>query len=220
MKTPRTKPVVKRRLVLMRDGHNYHCHYCGHAGSRRGQPQERLTIDHVVPLSAGGDDAPHNMVLACHLCNAFKGSYMPDDPIWLRLREMIRLGMPKHLIKQEHNVLRSRRGQEEEQRRLDAFHAKKIIITKNMHVPLTTSQLIALGGAFAKNQSVLIITPEDPSVLFFSLCELLHKYGIKPIEANREIVLSTSSVVHVRSVSECEVQRLTTALVMLVSPSV
>jgi 5-methylcytosine-specific restriction endonuclease McrA len=32
------------------------------------------TIDHIVPLSAGGDDTKANVQLACFLCNSIKGS--------------------------------------------------------------------------------------------------------------------------------------------------
>jgi 5-methylcytosine-specific restriction endonuclease McrA len=32
------------------------------------------TIDHIVPLSAGGDDTKANVQLACFLCNSIKGN--------------------------------------------------------------------------------------------------------------------------------------------------
>ena len=31
-----------------------------------------LTIDHVIPKSKGGTDAPDNLVVACHSCNLYK----------------------------------------------------------------------------------------------------------------------------------------------------
>ncbi|HEY3242492.1 MAG TPA: HNH endonuclease [Phycisphaerae bacterium] len=31
-------------------------------------------IEHILPLSRGGDDSPANLALACRACNAFKGS--------------------------------------------------------------------------------------------------------------------------------------------------
>lgn len=58
--------------VLRRD--DYTCRYC------RSRDNE-LTIDHVVPSSLGGSDAPSNLVAACRDCNAGKASSSPDDPL-------------------------------------------------------------------------------------------------------------------------------------------
>ena len=45
------------------------CAYCGDRLRR-----ERLTGDHVVPRSRGGQDERENLVLACSPCNLEKGS--------------------------------------------------------------------------------------------------------------------------------------------------
>ena len=34
-----------------------------------------LTIDHFVPVSAGGDETDENLVYACHRCNLYKGGF-------------------------------------------------------------------------------------------------------------------------------------------------
>jgi 5-methylcytosine-specific restriction endonuclease McrA len=39
---------------------------------------ERLTIDHVVPLSQGGTDNIHNLQLLCRACNTAKGDRIID----------------------------------------------------------------------------------------------------------------------------------------------
>lgn len=68
---------VSRRLrfeVLRRDG--YTCRYCGGKA-----PDVTLTVDHVVPVTLGGDDDPRNLVTACADCNAGKSSIAPDSPI-------------------------------------------------------------------------------------------------------------------------------------------
>lgn len=68
---------VSRRLrfeVLRRDG--YTCRYCGGKS-----PDVTLTVDHVVPVTLGGDDDPRNLVTACADCNAGKSSIAPDSPI-------------------------------------------------------------------------------------------------------------------------------------------
>ena len=67
-----------RRRVFERDGHK-----CRHCEDRRD-----LTIDHVVPLSAGGDNRDDNLQTLCDPCNLAKGSrdHVPDgfDPRAIR----------------------------------------------------------------------------------------------------------------------------------------
>lgn len=53
-----------RNGILQRDGHR--CQYCG--------SEFNLTIDHVIPLSKGGQDTWENLVTACLSCNNMKGS--------------------------------------------------------------------------------------------------------------------------------------------------
>lgn len=50
-----------RAHVLRRDGNV--CHYCGAPATE---------VDHVVPVSRGGSHKLHNLVAACHDCNANK----------------------------------------------------------------------------------------------------------------------------------------------------
>lgn len=50
-------------------GRNPLCDYC-----RSPIAFDRATVDHVVPLSAGGKDGPSNWALACRACNVKKGS--------------------------------------------------------------------------------------------------------------------------------------------------
>jgi 5-methylcytosine-specific restriction endonuclease McrA len=40
------------------------CYYCG-----KSVPPDKLTMDHVVPLSRGGKSARNNLVAACKECN-------------------------------------------------------------------------------------------------------------------------------------------------------
>lgn len=56
-------PPVSRREVLRRDG--YSCQYCGSG--------KRLTLDHVIPRSKGGQHTWNNVVAACERCNGRKG---------------------------------------------------------------------------------------------------------------------------------------------------
>jgi hypothetical protein len=56
-----------RRLVIERAGQR--CEYCGLA--QEGQ-EATFHIDHVIPLSAGRDDSPGNLALACVSCSLRK----------------------------------------------------------------------------------------------------------------------------------------------------
>ena len=55
---------ISRRALFARDG--WRCAYCGTGG--------RLTLDHVVPRSRGGQSVWENVVTACATCNHRKGN--------------------------------------------------------------------------------------------------------------------------------------------------
>ena len=61
-------PPVNRREVLRRDAHT--CQYCG--------SKKRLTLDHVLPRSKGGQHSWDNVVAACAPCNSFKADRTPE----------------------------------------------------------------------------------------------------------------------------------------------
>lgn len=54
----------RRKLVARRDGRQ--CNFCG--------SQADLTLDHIIPKSAGGTNALRNLQLLCRGCNEAKGS--------------------------------------------------------------------------------------------------------------------------------------------------
>jgi 5-methylcytosine-specific restriction endonuclease McrA len=53
------------------EAHGYCCAYCG--------AEDKLTLDHVVPLARGGLDEPSNVVPACGPCNASKGAKLLNE---------------------------------------------------------------------------------------------------------------------------------------------
>lgn len=60
------KAAYKARLI----GENgCRCHYC-----KRRVEAQLLTLDHVVPVSAGGTNNLDNLVLACQRCNEKKAN--------------------------------------------------------------------------------------------------------------------------------------------------
>ena len=61
---------ISRRALFARDG--WRCVYCGTASGR-------LTLDHVVPRSRGGDSVWENVVTSCAPCNLKKGNRLLDE---------------------------------------------------------------------------------------------------------------------------------------------
>ena len=61
---------ISRRALFARDG--WRCVYCGTAGGR-------LTLDHVVPRSRGGDSVWENVVTSCAPCNLRKGDRCSNE---------------------------------------------------------------------------------------------------------------------------------------------
>ena len=61
---------LSRRTILARDG--YTCQYCGRTDSE-------LTMDHVVPVSRGGQTVWTNVVTACVPCNRKKANRTPEE---------------------------------------------------------------------------------------------------------------------------------------------
>jgi 5-methylcytosine-specific restriction endonuclease McrA len=66
----RVQRKISRRALFARDG--WRCVYCGTANSR-------LTLDHVVPRSRGGDSVWENVVTSCAPCNLRKGNRLPHE---------------------------------------------------------------------------------------------------------------------------------------------
>jgi 5-methylcytosine-specific restriction endonuclease McrA len=61
---------ISRRALFARDG--WECVYCGTKGGR-------LTLDHVVPRSRGGDSVWENVVTSCAPCNLRKGDRLLEE---------------------------------------------------------------------------------------------------------------------------------------------
>jgi 5-methylcytosine-specific restriction endonuclease McrA len=92
VRVPFKKIILSRKNVLRRDGHR--CQYCG----RSDIP---LTVDHVVPISRGGEDAWENLICACVKCNNVKGDRTPDEARMAMRRKPMR---PNHITFIRHFV--------------------------------------------------------------------------------------------------------------------
>ncbi|MHB8842073.1 MAG: HNH endonuclease [Candidatus Aquicultor sp.] len=72
----RFRSVVSNAVLFARD--NYTCQYCGRH-KRDLKKKERLTREHVKPVSRGGLDTWDNVTTACSTCNHKKSDKMPYE---------------------------------------------------------------------------------------------------------------------------------------------
>ena len=73
VKIPQVKMVASkptRTLILKRDNHT--CQYCEYTGPK-------LTLDHILPKSRGGQDTWNNLVTSCLECNNCKDNRTPEE---------------------------------------------------------------------------------------------------------------------------------------------
>jgi hypothetical protein len=80
----------------IRQRYQFRCGYCGVSEAETGG---ELTVDHYVPVVAGGDDTPDNLVYACFRCNTFKGDSLPHlgDPRQTRILHPLNDNLTRHL---------------------------------------------------------------------------------------------------------------------------
>lgn len=60
----------KRLSIYIRD--SFRCLYCG-SDLRHAAPAD-VTLDHLLPRSAGGENESENLVTACRSCNSARGA--------------------------------------------------------------------------------------------------------------------------------------------------
>jgi 5-methylcytosine-specific restriction endonuclease McrA len=74
------RPKMRAKKAALWERQGGRCHYCARPMTFRGptpgevQPDDLATIDHVTPISRGGDNGIRNLVLACHRCNNAKSA--------------------------------------------------------------------------------------------------------------------------------------------------
>ncbi len=76
------KIAITKKAIFFRD--NNRCQYCGAVAEN---------IDHVIPKSRGGRNSWDNVVAACRICNAVKGSRLVSETN-LRLHKIPREPQP------------------------------------------------------------------------------------------------------------------------------
>ena len=70
VRKPFKKVSLNRKNIFKRDKNR--CQYCG-------KNHQAMTIDHLIPKSAGGKDTWENLVCACIKCNGKKGDRTPEQ---------------------------------------------------------------------------------------------------------------------------------------------
>jgi 5-methylcytosine-specific restriction endonuclease McrA len=75
-RTGRDQSYVSRAYIIERDGGR--CHLCG----KRPRPGE-IQLDHLIPVSEGGDHTPENLRVACAFCNRSKGARACNEQLLL-----------------------------------------------------------------------------------------------------------------------------------------
>lgn len=74
--------LTRNQWRAIREAFGHRCAYCG-------EHFERLTMDHVIPLSKGGSHTAENVVPACRSCNCRKATsliaprFLPENPGYL-----------------------------------------------------------------------------------------------------------------------------------------
>lgn len=74
-------PITVKNKVMQKDGGI--CVYCGYNADKPAPVGEyigaKITIDHIYPVSLGGDNNISNLVSCCSVCNGYKGNKTLDD---------------------------------------------------------------------------------------------------------------------------------------------
>ena len=92
VRVPYKRIILSRKNILRRDAHK--CQYCGRSDLT-------LTVDHVQPISRGGEDTWENLVCACVHCNNRKGDHTPEEAQMALKRRPMR---PNHVTFIRHFV--------------------------------------------------------------------------------------------------------------------
>lgn len=108
VKRRRIKHSLSRKNIFYRD--NYTCQYCS--------SKENLTIDHVMPISRGGEWTWENLVTACSRCNSRKGQKTLEETCMKLLKipkvpkdfDILAIPLTSDAVK----MLRTRKGVPEE----------------------------------------------------------------------------------------------------------
>jgi hypothetical protein len=90
--------------VALRAGHR--CEYCHAPEAVFNSP---LEVEHIVPLSRGGDDTAANWALACRACNLYKATHLSSSD--LESHTIVRLFHPREDRWEDHFQVATKSGE-------------------------------------------------------------------------------------------------------------
>jgi 5-methylcytosine-specific restriction endonuclease McrA len=87
MKRSGTRQFTHIEWVELKAFYKNRCVRCGRKETKK-DPSTKLTIDHVIPISAGGSKGIGNIQPLCHACNQIKGKEfgVGTDYRWKRFK--------------------------------------------------------------------------------------------------------------------------------------
>lgn len=117
-----------KKNIFIRD--KFECQYCG--------SKENLEIDHIIPLSKGGNNEDDNLITACHTCNNLKGDKT--------LKEFINDGVCKKLdrVSKILDTLEEKEKEKEKEQEQYKEKEKEKLYGEYQNVFLTESKYKAL----------------------------------------------------------------------------
>jgi hypothetical protein len=80
----RRRVIAEDERQALRERFHNRCAYCGDLLTGR-VPWTRLVVEHVEPLSRGGEDVSDNYVAACAGCNTSKSDLLPLEWVLVRM---------------------------------------------------------------------------------------------------------------------------------------
>lgn len=91
-------PTLTNKMLFERD--NYECSYCGHSFLRN-----KLTRDHIIPISKNGKDNWLNCTTACNSCNLYKDDKTLEEVGMVLLKKPYKPSFHEHLILKNRKLL-------------------------------------------------------------------------------------------------------------------
>ena len=76
--TPVSELLTEAQWRDILDQYHHRCAYCG-------RKMDKLTMDHVIPLSRGGKHSANNVVPACGHCNFSKSAKTPEEWVGVKV---------------------------------------------------------------------------------------------------------------------------------------
>lgn len=83
--SPKRRAIMARGEVINHtevfEAYGWLCHLCGEEINRFATRDDymRVTLDHIIPLSKGGEHIRDNVAPAHYRCNMAKGDKLPDE---------------------------------------------------------------------------------------------------------------------------------------------